>query len=123
MTTPITTFRGVRRTPALVDDIAQRFDKLGRYAPRIVGGRVLVTRAERRHRGATHYLVRVLVSLPGEDVVVEHDSGARPAPAKPAGAPGNRVDAAEEAVALAIRRAFEAARRRLQDRVRKQRGD
>jgi ribosome-associated translation inhibitor RaiA len=80
--------------------------KLERYHDRITGCHVVIAQPHRRHRRGNLYHVRVEVVLPGGEVVV------------------NRVPSehkTDEKVELALREAFDKARRQLEDRVRRQR--
>jgi ribosome-associated translation inhibitor RaiA len=122
---PQITFRGVRRTAALEKEILERLARLEKYAPRVVGGRVLVEYAGRQHQTGNGYHVRIDLSVPGEDIIVRHGASGRAATrraARPAVRNADANDPAQKFAQVAIRKAFDAARRRLQDRVRKQRG-
>jgi hypothetical protein len=118
----ITTFHGVDRSDTLDAVIRARFDRLIKYCPSIVGGRVLVEREARHHRDGNRFHVRIAVMLPGEDIVIEHEASLQPsARAKETAKTHKRddLDRAHKYAGVAVREAFEAARRRLQDRARR----
>jgi ribosome-associated translation inhibitor RaiA len=122
MTTPLNiTFRNVRRTAALERAIEERFARLTRYCPSILGGRAVVARVDASHRSGTQFHVHLHVRIPGEDIVVEHQASAG-APKRALASPrATKRDLARDAVTdvgAAIQHAFAAARRRLQGRTR-----
>jgi ribosomal subunit interface protein len=101
-------FRNMDPSPAIEDRIRKKAEKLERFHGRIIGCNVVVEAPHRhRHKGKL-YNVRVDISVPGKDVIVDR--------AKP-------EDHAHEDVYVAIRDAFNAATRRLEDQARKMRGD
>jgi hypothetical protein len=123
--TPTITFRDVERTEALEADITTRLHKLEKYCPSIVGCRVLVEPVQRHHDAGNRYHVRIDLTVPGEEIVISHEAGLH----------GTRKQIETERVSksgemapvrkhvhVAIREAFDAARRRLQDYVRRRRG-
>lgn len=83
-------------------------EKLLRYFDRIVGCNVTIARPHKRHGKGSHYVVRIVLDVPQGTVVVNRD-------------PLRHV--AHEKVELAVREAFDHARRRLQDHARRMRGD
>ena len=89
-------------------DIRRRAEQLNRFAPDIVSCRVAVEAPHKHHRHGRLFHVRVDVRLPGSEIVVNRDPP---------------EDHAHEDVYVAIRDAFKAARRQLQDTVAKRRGD
>jgi cold shock CspA family protein/ribosome-associated translation inhibitor RaiA len=123
--TPTITFRGIEGTAALESDIRARLRKLETYYPRIIGCRVLVELVQRHHGAGNRYHVRIDLTVPGEEIVVAHEAGLH-ATAQDVAA--ERLTKAAESdperkhVRVAIREAFDAARRRLQDHARRQRG-
>lgn len=100
-------FRNMDPSPAVEERIRKKAAKLERFNDRIIGCSVVVEAPHRHHKGKL-YNVRVDVSVPGKEVVVDR--------AKP-------VDHAHEDVYVAIRDAFDAAVRRLEDQVRRMRGN
>jgi ribosomal subunit interface protein len=100
-------FRNMDPSPAVEERIRKKAAKLERFHDRIIGCTVVVEAPHRHHHKGKLYSVRVDISVPGKDVVVDR--------AKPG-------DHAHEDVYVAIRDAFNAATRRLEDQARKMRG-
>jgi ribosomal subunit interface protein len=101
-------FRNMDPSPAVEERIRKKAAKLERFNDRIIGCSVVVEAPHRHHHKGKLYSVRVDVSVPGKEVVVDR--------AKP-------VDHAHEDIYVAIRDAFNAAVRRLEDQARKMRGN
>jgi ribosomal subunit interface protein len=101
-------FHNMDRSAAIEDEIRERANKLERFAEDIVSCRVTVEAPHRRHRQGQLYRVAVDIRIPGGEVVASRDPGA---------------DHSHEDVHVAVRDAFNAARRQLQDLVRARRGD
>ena len=101
-------FRNMDPSPAVEARIREKAAKLERFHDRIIGCTVVVEAPHRSQNKGKLYSVRVDISVPGKDVVVDR--------AKP-------VDHAHEDVYVAVRDAFNAATRRLEDQVRKRRGN
>jgi len=101
-------FRNMDPSPAVEARIRKKAAKLERFHSRIIGCSVVVEAPHRHRNKGKLYNVRVDISVPGKDVVVDR--------AKP-------VNHAHEDVYVAIRDAFNAATRRLEDRARKMRGE
>ncbi|MGD0674533.1 MAG: HPF/RaiA family ribosome-associated protein [Polyangiaceae bacterium] len=102
------TFHGVQHSDAIEQYIRNRAEKLDTFAPRIVGCRVAVEMPHRHAHHGEHYRVRIDMTVPGSEIVVER---------VPDEARGY------DNVYAAIDAAFDDAGRRLQDFVRRQRGD
>jgi len=100
------TFRGMAPSAAVEDRVRKEAVKLERYADRITGCHVVIEEPQRRHHQGNLFHVRIDLTLPGNELLVKR------APAK---------HHAHEDVYVAIRDAFAAARRRIQDHVRRQR--
>jgi ribosome-associated translation inhibitor RaiA len=116
------TFRNMRGSSALEEEIRSRASWLESFYPRIVGCRVVLEVPNRHRRHGRPLHVRIELSLPGEDVIVNHeptpDTAARSAYRK-----RDEVDGRHKDVHVAIHEAFDVARRRLEDVARRQRGD
>ena len=82
--------------------VQKKVDWLKRYYPRILSCRVAIDAPVRHHRDGGPYQVRIDLKVPGSDLAVTNQ--------------------AEEEFAVAVREAFDAARRRLADYARRQRG-
>lgn len=92
------TYHGMEASEALTELIHERAEQLERVSDRIHSVRVLVDAPHHHHRQGNHYRVRIEVTVPGSDIVVGHEDDER--------------DDDEDAYS-AVRRAFDAVRRRL----------
>jgi len=122
---PKITFRRIRETEGLEGDIRKRLARLPTYCPTLLGVKVLVELTEQHHRDGNRYRVRIDLTVPDEQIVVRHDASGRP------GARGvaadkvrkqDELDPLHRHARVAIREAFEVARRQLQDYTRRRRG-
>ena len=100
-------FRNLESSPAVEAAVRQRAEQLERFADKIMSCRITVEAPHKHQHKGNLYHVTVDVRTPGREVVanrspVEHH--------------------AHEDVYVAIRDAFNAARRQLQDQVREKRG-
>ena len=101
-------FHGMDHSDAVEERIRERVEKLERYFDRIVSCRVAVEATHRHGTKGKVYQVHVGIGVPGQEIVANH----------------NRRDHDEhEDVYIAIRDAFNAADRQLEDYARKARGD
>lgn len=99
---------GLETSDALLARIEREAKKLEQFSRRIVGCRVAVGKLSARHRQGDLFQVRLQLILPaGAEVVADRNPGA---------------DHAHEDAFVAVRDAFAAARRRLQDRARRMAG-
>lgn len=116
------TFLNMRGSPALEDKVRSRVAWLQSFYSGMVGCRVVLEMPHRHRRHGRSLHVRIELSLPGEDVVVNHeptlDTGDRSASHKSDERDGRHKDAQ-----VAIHEAFDVARRSLEDVARRQRGD
>jgi ribosome-associated translation inhibitor RaiA len=125
-TQPVVTFRRMRGTEIIEADIRKRLTKLETYGSTIKTAHVTVEPSGRHHQRGNHFRVRIDLTLPGAEIVVGHEAGLRHITRATA---ADRVRKSDEPgrthrdAHVAVREAFEAARRRLQDFVRMQRGD
>jgi ribosomal subunit interface protein len=101
-------FRNMDPSPAVEARIREKAAKLERFHDRIIGCTVVVEAPHKHHHKGKLYSVHIDISLPGKDVVVDR--------AKP-------LDHAHEDVYVALRDAFDAAVRQLEDHTRRMRGD
>jgi cold shock CspA family protein/ribosome-associated translation inhibitor RaiA len=122
---PVITFRGIESSEALEADIRDRIDKLETYYHSIIGCRVLVELAERHHEAGNRYHVRIELTVPGESIVVTHEPSlhatAQDMDAQKATKEAE-PDPERKHAYVALREAFDIARRQLQDYARRQRG-
>jgi ribosome-associated translation inhibitor RaiA len=116
------TFRNMRASASLEDHVRARVAWLERFHPDLVSCHVLLEVPHRHHAHGQHVHVRIEMSLPGENAVVNHEptlhGHARDVQDK-AHHKDTDIDAAHKLAPVAIRDAFEAARRRLDDAARR----
>lgn len=101
------TFRNMAKSDAIEAQIRKRAEDLDRFSDRIMGCRVVVESAHRHQHKGRIYHVRVDLTVRGGEIVVTRD------PPK---------HHAHEEIHVAIRDAFDAVRRQLEDRTRRSRG-
>ena len=101
-------FRDMEPSPAVEARIREKADGLERFFDRIVGCRVVVEAPHRHSHKGKLFGIRIDIHLPGKDLVVNR-SGSQ--------------NHAHEDVYVAIRDAFDAATRQLEDHARKVRSD
>jgi len=101
-------FSDIDETEAIRGAIEKHVQRLERFFPRIVGCRVSVAAPHRHHRKGNPYQVRVDVSVPGKEIIVN---------------PHRRAGGSHDDLYIAISDTFNATIRRLQDYVLKRRGD
>lgn len=99
-------FRNMEPSESIEAKIHERAAKLDLVYDQIMSCRVMVEAQHRHHHQGNLYHVRIDMTVPGEELAVSHDPG---------------MDHAHEDVYVAIRDAFDAARRRLEDFSRHQR--
>jgi ribosomal subunit interface protein len=97
------TFHGMQPSDAVEDAVRRKCEHLERFATDIMSCRVVVDLQEQRQRQGRPFGVRIELTLPGRDLVV------------------NRVR--NEDVYVALRDAFDDMKRQLEDTVRQRRGD
>jgi ribosomal subunit interface protein len=100
------TLRDLPPTPALEAKIRERAQKLARFSHHIIGCHVVVEVPHRHRKNGLLFSVRIDVTVPGGEIVVE---------------PSRREGYSDPY--LAVRDAFDAVTRRLEDYERKRRGD
>lgn len=107
MSTPLQiTFHGIAPSDAIETRIRAKAEVLQRFAPLITGCHVIVQAPPGHHHHGGIYSVHVTVQVPGGDVVATREAG---------------HDHAHEDAYLAIRDAFDAVVRQLEDFERRQR--
>lgn len=123
---PTITFRGIAPSESLEADIHRRIERLETYYAPIMGCRVLVEFAERHHETGRRFHVRIDLTVPGEELVVQHEASLHATAKDTAVARLSKQSEPQperKHVLVAIRQAFDSARRQLQDCARRQRGD
>jgi ribosome-associated translation inhibitor RaiA len=101
-------FHGIDHSDAIEARVRQKAAKLDRLYGHIMGCRVVIDAPHRHQRKGNTYNVRIDLTVPGGEIVVNRD------PADD----GSHTD-----VYVALRDAFNAAGRALEDFARRQRGD
>lgn len=102
------TFRHMDHSPALEERIRQRAEELDQFFDRITSCRVVAECRHPRHQQGKLFEVRIDLTVPGAEIVVGRDRG---------------VNHAHEDAHVAVRDAFDAARRQLEDHARDSRGE
>jgi ribosomal subunit interface protein len=102
------TFRHMESSEAVAARIRSRAEDLERFFDRIISCRVVVECRHPRHQQGNLFHVHVEIGVPGRDIVVGRDPAAQHA---------------HEDAYVAVRDAFDAVRRALEDYVREARGD
>ena len=97
------TWRNVAPSAPIEDLIRVRAEKLQHFHPHLVSARVAVELAGRHQNKGKLFVVRVDVKVPGAEIAIDHQM--------------------HEDAHVAVRQAFDAAQRRLEDELRLQRGD
>jgi len=125
------TFRNMPPSPAIEANIKEKAEKLDTFYDRIMSCRVIVEAPHRHHYKGKAYLVRIDLTVPGGELVVNR-APKRLDAAKIRLSELSGKDlmeshepskhAAREDIYVAIRDAFNAAGRKLQDYARRQRG-
>lgn len=90
-------------TPAIEQAVRSKADKLDQFYDHIMGCRVLLETPHRHHHKGSAYNVRILLTVPGDELIVKREP--------------------HEDLYVAIRDAFDAAQRQLKEYSRRRRGD
>jgi len=96
------TFHGVATSAALETLIRERAGRLDGFHPGIISCRAVVEEVARHKQQGKEFVVRLGIKVPGAEIAVSHEHG--------------------EDAFVAVRGAFDAARRQLEDHVRRRRG-
>lgn len=100
------TFRNMPPSKAVELAIRERADKLDRFSVLIMGCRVVVEARHHRHHQGNLYHVRIDLTVPGDEIMVSREPA---------------LHHTREDIYVAVRDAFDAARRRLEDYARRHR--
>lgn len=96
------TSRGIELSKLQKEEISGKIDRLGKYYERIMRCRVVVEAPHRHKHEGRQFRVCIEMRVPGEDIIVKRQLN--------------------EDLDIALRDAFDAARREIEDYVRRQRG-
>jgi len=97
------TYRGMQSSAALDDAVREKAAKLEQFHARIVSCRVVVEQPARSQQQGKQFVVHVALKVPGHEIAVNRDH--------------------HDDVYVALRDAFDAARRQLEDFARADRGE
>jgi len=97
------TLRDIPQSVALETAIREKADKLDQFYPQIMACRVTIEIAGKHKQQGNEFKVRVDLTVPGKELVIDRDH--------------------HEDVYVALRDAFDHARRQLEDYARRQRGE
>jgi ribosomal subunit interface protein len=97
------TIRDIEQSEALETNIREKAQKLDEFFKHIMSCRVVVEMPHKHHNQGKQFNVRIDIGVPGNEIVVNRDHS--------------------EDVYIALRDAFSAAKRQLEDYARKIRGD
>lgn len=100
-------FRHMRRSPTIEELVREKAAKLDAFADDIMSCRVVVEPVGKHHRDGNLYEVRIDLTVAGEEIAVSH--------------PPHRDHTESRDIHVAIRDAFDAARRQLEDYERRRR--
>jgi len=100
------TFRNMQPSEVMEQNIRERAEKLDLFCDQIMSCRVVVEAQHKHHQQGNVFHVRIDLTVPGDELAVSRDPG---------------KDHAHEDVYVAIRDAFDAARRQLEDFGRRRR--
>jgi len=104
MQTPIQiTVRDMPHSHALDEHVRAKAAKLEQYFSPITSCRIVMEAPHKHHHQGRQFVVRLDITVPGHEIVINHDH--------------------DEDVYVALRDAFEAAKRRLEDYARIRRGE
>ena len=132
MDIPLTiTFRNMTSSASVENQIHEKAEKLASFCDRIMKCRVIVEAPHRHHHKGQAFQIHIDLSVPGKEIVVNHVSKQLAAVKLAEGSVSENEmvenheaskQSAHADVYVAIRDAFDAAGRKLQDYVRRQRG-
>lgn len=101
-------FRDIPPSEAVEAKVREKADKLDEFFDHIMACSVMIEAPHSHHHKGNLYHIRIDLTVPNDEIVINRDP---------------KENHAHEDVYVAIRDAFDAARRKLQDHSRKQRGD
>lgn len=96
------TMHGIDHSDALEADIRERAAKLDQFHPHLMSCRVTVEEARKHHQQGRQFTVRIDARVPGQEIVVTRDH--------------------HEDIQVALRDAFDSAKRQLEEAIRETRG-
>ena len=100
------TFKGIPSSPAIEERVRLQAARLDRFYHRITRCHVVVEEPQHRRHKGNLFRLRIVLTVPGDEIVVNHDPG---------------LDHSHEDMEVAIRDAFDAATRQIEDYARRRR--
>ena len=97
-------FRHMDHSAALEQNIRERAEELRQFSERVMRCDVVVEQKHQRHQQGNIFHVRIHITVPGDEIVVSRD---------------NSANHAHEDAYVTVRDAFDAARRQLEDNLRR----
>lgn len=93
-------YLGFRESEAVSAVVQNHVDSLERMSPNLISCHVVLTRPSRKHQQGTLYQIKLRLHMPGTNIIIDKDPG---------------MNQAHEDVYVAIRDAFLAAKRKIED--------
>ncbi len=118
-------FRNMDPSTAVEVRVREEAEKLSEFYDRIMGCRVMIEVPHRHHQRGKRFHIRIDLTVPGGEIVVKHEPSVHSALQQTENEKSKKdqeTAAPHKDIYVAIRDAFKAARRRLQDYARKQSG-
>ncbi|MDH5181062.1 MAG: HPF/RaiA family ribosome-associated protein [Gammaproteobacteria bacterium] len=101
------TFRNIEPSESVAAKVRERAGKLERFVDKIIGCRVTIEAPHKHHHKGSPYEVRIDVTVPGSEIVVSRHPG---------------QNGAHEDIYVAVRDAFNAMRRQLEEYINQRKG-
>jgi cold shock CspA family protein/ribosome-associated translation inhibitor RaiA len=117
------TFRNMDSSPAVEARIREEVEKLSEFYDRIIGCHVMVEIPHQHRQRGKRFHIRIDLTVPGGEIVVKHEPSLRDSLQLTERRKKElEIATPHKDIYVAIRDAFKAARRQLQDYARKQSG-
>ncbi len=120
------TFRNMPHSEEIEEMIQAEAAHLEQYYGGIIGCRVMVEVPHRHHLKGAHYHIRIDLTVPGDEIVIKREPrlyALQQDTAMEGNHKSTEVETERKHLEVAIREAFDTARRKLEDYARLQRGD
>lgn len=118
-----TTFRHMPPSPAVAARVDDEVQKLRRYCETITKCHVVIVAPHQHHRHGRQYEMHLELSVPGSRIVINHEPAPHARLGEVSPHKAIEVDAPHKDIYVVIREVFDSTRRRLEDYVRRIRGD
>jgi len=120
------TYRNMEPSDAVTARVEAEASKLDTFFDRITSCRVVIEAPHRHHKWGELFHVRIELGVPGAELIVSHEPTSHAALSHDDAAALKKhleIHPEDKDISVAIRDAFESARRPLQDYVKRLRGD